>query len=321
VLIEQARKLTAAEYLRRGFITPEEVGEDGIMTAEADPDAHHSTYYVAVTSDRQQVVATVRTIGYDASLGKNSFPLLRHHEAELDAQFVEKIGAHDHKNVTEVSALVRDRALDTSGTAAMKLYKKLFLDIWSKDKDGNSLLIMACNPELYKNFSLLFDGEMKKIGPDLDYPGQVAVPAMFSNREGAMGVIRISKDPKNPYNEVYRNVVNYFLSGSRAEDLHPDILNALGENGYTDLLQKMYSHDWGNLSHLDEQIRPAIRNAAIRGRIQEFAQKYRPEAVYSAVLLGYTALRTSIVGAAISPVSDVNTGIFLSIEVSVRCII
>lgn len=198
----------------------------------------------------------------------------------------------------EVSALVRDKALDRDGTAAMRLYKELFLTVWSRDKTGDSALIMACNPKLYKNFSLLFDGSMKRIGPDLPYKGQDAIPAMFMNREGAINVIQLSTDPNNPYRSMHAKVVEYFFTGADAAMLHADVVEALEAHGYTSLVEKMRSGDWPLQDNLDARAQKEIKQAGVRGAIIAKMVSRKPEIIANVLLAGYTAFRTVAVAKA-----------------------
>jgi hypothetical protein len=315
-LIHKARVLTAQVYLHRGFITPDEIGPDGTMTDEADPHKAYSDYFVVTqegSDGRTQVAATVRLIRFDPQKGEGSFPVLKH-KAELDKDAVAAIEAQGVQNFVEVSALVRDKALDRDGTAAMRLYKELFLTVWSRDKTGDSALIMACNPKLYKNFSLLFDGSMKRIGPDLPYKGQDAIPAMFMNREGAINVIQLSTDPNNPYRSMHAKVVEYFFTGADAAMLHADVVEALEAHGYTSLVEKMRSGDWPLQDNLDARAQKEIKQAGVRGAIIAKMVSRKPEIIANVLLAGYTAFRTVAVAKGVDPVSETDWRAFLAVE-------
>ena len=312
-LILAARQLVARTYLRWGFITPDNIGEDGAI--RDDPYAEQRTYYVKMSSDGTQVAATVSLIEHAPEKGQKSFPVMEHKD-ELDPDYIKLLDNLGYENIVEVSTLVRDKELDPNGTAGNEIYKKIFLDAWQRDVDGNSAFIMACNPGLFKKFNLLFGDEMHRIGPDLPYEGQDAVPALFLNREGAVGVIHASKNRRNPYRDVQKAVVDYFFDGASAEGLHPDVLDALEEEGYDDLLSKLQGGDWGPTRENPEiDTVNKIKRAAIVGRARELERKYRGGNIYAVSLLAITAIRTAIVASFITPVSDVNTGLFLAIEV------
>lgn len=313
--IDQARRMTAREYLRRKFITSDEINAEGVISEDSDPHHSHSRYFVDTVGDGSTVSATLRTLHYDGDMGHDSFPVLTH-EDELYPEYMEKINKLGYENIIEVSALVRDRELDSDGTAALKLYREVFLDAIANDENGKTALVMACNPKLAKKFRLLFDGSMKRIGPNLDYPGQEAVPMMTMIRDGMLNLINVSKDRQNPYRNVHKLVVEYFFTESNHSRVHPDIIQALEENGYNDIVEKMASGDWGNTSKLDKTIVSKIERAAVLGKIREGARKYRPEALATAGLIGYTLARTAAVAEGIAPESDASWEAFLAIELA-----
>ena len=316
VLIHAARQLTATEYLRRGFVTQDQIGEDGTILHEHDPYKDHSTYFVKLTPEGE-VAATLRVINYDPAKGKKSFPILDH-ESELEESYVEKLKVIGTENLLEVSALVRSKELDKDGSAALQLYRQMMIDSWANDKTGKGTLIMACNPVLYENFRLLFDGSMQRIGPDLDLPGQEAIPAMLELTDGSINVADISRDKKNPYNKLHKTVIEYFFAGTDANKINPQIVDALDANAYTDLTRRMRENDWSDLGNIDASIQSKLTRAAVPGKIREKAKKYRPEIAANVLLAGYTALRTVGVAQGVDPVSDTNWETFLAIELGTQ---
>lgn len=311
-LIARARQLVAQVYLMRGFIKQEWVDEDGCIKPEHDPHHEHATYYVMTTPDKEDVVATLRVIRYDERKGEDSFPLLEHKD-ELDGERREELIHIGYENLLEISALVRDKELDPTGVASMKLYRHLFLDAWSQDDEGKSTFIMACNPRLYERFALLFGESMKRLGPDLSYPGQEAVPAMFSNKDGALGVIGLSKDRKNPYNRLHKDVVEYFLHGSDATKLYPEVIDALRAYGYDDLLQKMTNLEWEYADGYDEAVLRRMTKSGAVGKVREYVQKRWLELSISAGLIGWTVPRAIGVEYGISSDSTVP---FVAVELA-----
>lgn len=316
-LIHQARQLTAAVYLKRNFITEDQIGEDGMIKPEHDPFADYSTYYVKTTPDGENIVASLRTIKYDPTKGKESFPVLEH-EHELFEDNLRQLKTVGYENLVEVSALVANRELDTDRSATLQLYKRMMLDEWGRDTEGKTTLIMACNPKLYEGFSLLFDGSMQRMGPDLPYPGQDAVPAMFKLNEGAKNVINISRDPQNHYRKVHEIVVNYFLAGTTSNDLHPDIIDALNANNYSALAKKIANNQWDYRETDFSQVSRSLKIAGIEGKIREKIASRRPEIAANAALAGYTVARTVGVAQGVDPVANTNWGAFLAIELATQ---
>ncbi|MFZ1248704.1 MAG: hypothetical protein WAQ24_00065 [Candidatus Saccharimonadales bacterium] len=317
ILIQKAQILTANEYLRRGFIQPNEVGEDGVILPEHDPYRSHSTYFVKTTPDGSEVVATVRVIKYDAKKGDKSFPVLDHKD-ELDPEYVDRLQIIGAENLLEVSALARDKKLDKDGTAAIELYKEMMLNAWESDETGKGTLIMACNPVLYEGFRMLFDGAMKRIGPDLPYPGQEAIPAMLELTDGSVRVADISNDPNNPFKALHKAVVNYFFTGVDAKKINPRIMQGLYDNGYTALAHKMEANEWPNLEHEKVVLQKRIKTAGIQGKVLEKLKKYKPEIIANIALAVYTALRTVGVAQGVDPYSDTNWESFLAVELGTQ---
>ncbi|MDQ5963494.1 MAG: hypothetical protein QG629_576 [Patescibacteria group bacterium] len=316
-LIQKAQLLTAQEYLRRKFITPSQIGEDGTILPEHDPYREHSKYFVKTTPDGKDVIATLRVIKHDPIKGKGSFPVLDH-ENDLDPDYVARINSIGAENLLEVSALVRDKNLDKDGSAALQLYKQMMLESWSEDRTGKGTLIMACNPVLFDNFRLLFDGSMQRIGPDLPYPGQEAIPAMLELTKGSLNVIDISRDKSNPYRKLHKTVLEYFFTGADAKNIDPSIINSLREHGYETLVGRMENNNWSGSEAINSQIQNKIKYAGAIGKVQEKAKKYRPEIAANVLLAGYTAVRTVGVAQGVDPYADTNWETFLAIELGTQ---
>jgi hypothetical protein len=316
-LIKRARRFTAQTYLARNFITQEEIGADGTIKPGSDPYVGHSDYYTLLrTAHGEDIVATVRKIRYDSEKGKASFPLLDH-EDELYPDYVTKLREIGYENLVEVSALAKDRNLDPNGTAALQLYRKMFLDVWSNGREEESAFIMACSPKLFETFKLFFDGSMKRIGPDLQYPGQDTVPAMFAMREGAVNLINHSRDKNNHFAKVHQIIIDYFLDGADASTLHPSIIDALDRNGYQYILSKMRNSEIGEVEAPKKQLTiEDLKRETIKAVIHEKLSKRKPEIIGGIGLIGYTAVRTAMVGESISPYSDVDWRLFLGIELA-----
>lgn len=316
-LVLLARQLTAKRYLDYKFITQDQIGEDGTIKEEFDPYHAHSTYYVKTTEDGESIIASLRTIKYDPSKGKASFPVLEH-EAALYKENVNALYEVGHSNLVEVSALVANKELDTDRSATLQLYKRMMMDEWSRDAEGKTTLIMACNPKLYEGFSLLFDGSMQRMGPDLPYPGQDAIPAMFKLNEGGKNIIEISRDPKNHYRKIHEIVVNYFLAGTQQDGLHPDIIETLKSNNYSILADKIANDQWDSSETDYSQVYRSLKIAGIEGKIREKIATRKPEIAANVALAGYTVARTVGVAQGVDPVADTNWGTFLAIELATQ---
>jgi hypothetical protein len=314
-LILKARRLMADVYLKRDFITHSDINDDGVLTEESDPYGSHSTYYVVVPKNQKTVLATIRLIQYDPEKGEGSFPVLKY-KKNFDPRGLEGLASVGPENLVEVSALAREKHLTASGTAALMLYKRIFIDACYDDENGKKSLIMACNPMLYKNFRLLFGDSFTRLGPDLPYPGQPASPAILRTKDGTVGIARASRDKKNPYRGVQEGVVRYFGAGAKANLLSDEILAALDAYGYGDLVAKMQTDDWNDLARLEAQALKILKRGAIKGKLKEIFMRYRPEMLAGAGLMAYTAARTGVVAESIAPVTNADWHVFLDIELA-----
>lgn len=289
--------MTAQDYLQRGYVKPEEITDEGVIGPEADPYAEHSTYYVMMDPTTDEIIATSRKIHYNPKRGEKSFPLFEHKD-ELDSYYVRELEEIGLDKVVEISALVKNPDLDTNGLAVLHLYRRLFQDAWNKNlKRKEQAFIMACSPSLYERFNLFFDGSMRRMGPDLDYPGQPVIPTMFLTREGSVELIDMAGDADNENAEMHRTVINFLAEGTDGEALDPSIIAALKRNNLTEALDKLYPKGMTDTAGLREKLRT-----------------YRPEIIAGLGLVAYTAARTAGVAEGVSPYSDVDWRIFLGLE-------
>jgi hypothetical protein len=315
-LILKARQLMAQVYLKRDFITAEEITDEGVLSAESDPHGSHSTYYVVVPKNQRTVLATVRIIHYDAAKGEDSFPVMKYKQM-LDPAALEVLASVGAQNLVEVSALARDKHLAASNTATLMLYKRIFMDACYDDANGKKSLIMATNPMLFTYFGLLFGDAFMRLGPDLPYPGQPASPAILQVQDGTIHIAKASRDKKNPYRKVQEGVVNYFGAGANANLLSEVIPSALVTYGYGDLLAKMKANDWTDVPAREARAFNMIKRGAVLGKLKELFLRYRPEILAAIVLMVYTVARTGLVAESISPVATgVDWRVFLGIEIA-----
>lgn len=332
-VIDAARQVVAAEYLKRKFVNPEEV-VDGVILPSSDPYVGHSEYYVDIKetpsrrrmgmrnrvsdtqdTDEARIAGTVRKIKFVPEKGAGSFPVLDKQHL-LDPDAVDEIYRVGLENTVEISALVRDSRVDVDGMSALRLYRRAFQDSWNNG-NNEQLYIMACNPRLFENFTMIFNGAFRRIGPDLDYPGQEAIPAMINLREGALSLISSANNPKNPYKNLHRTVVDYFLSGADIDKVDEEILGALNEGGFQDTIAKMRGSGKSIIETYPEPPMKKIKSQARAAVIAEKIKERRPELVWgSAALLALTAVRAYAVDVGVEPYSDVDTGIFLGIEIA-----
>lgn len=298
VVIQEARRLVADRYLQLGFIQATDIDENGVMTAEADPYAKDATYYVLTDPETHNIVATSRTIHYSAEKGDKSFPLWDHKD-ELDPESVKRIEEIGLERLVEIASLVRNPAYKPDRQITMQLYRKMIQDFWAEGPDKVGAFFMACKPSLFRNFKIMFDGSVGQIGPQLDYPGEPVIPAMFEMQKGTLNLIHASNLPlyKNRHNWVHGKVVSFMMDGLKHDAISPDIVDALYANGFQDVFK--------DTAQANQQEKTGLRQAL---------EKRKPEIIGGTALLAYTAARTVAVAKAIDPGTHVSWEAFLAIE-------
>ena len=302
-VIRAARELTTREYLKKGYISQADIGQEGVISEEFDPYIEDSYYYV-VMDDDGKVAATTRKIVFNPDKQERSFPVWAH-KNKLYPEYVDEIEAIGLDRCVEISALAKDKLRDTNKTATLELYRSLYQDAISLESPtgvDEKAFLMALNPALYEQFKSIFGGGLERIGPNLDYPGEEVVPAILRTVEGSVGVINEAGRPDNDSAEAQSFVVRYMLEGCSADTLDPMVLDALEQNGFDDVLEKLYENMAENIEE--------VGNLTLLERLA----KRKPEIFASVALLGYSALRTTGVKYGISPHSNVDWRVFFGIE-------
>lgn len=308
-LIDEARRLTAKSYLRRGFVTADQIDGSGTIAKENDPYADSSDYFV-VLSDHGQVAATTRKIRYDAVKNDDEvFPVWKHKDifdADLVAD-IEEIGLH---NCVEISALSRDSKLSKDGMAPLKLYRALFQDALTRNVEEGSeeeIFLMAVRPALFEQFKTYFDGSVTQLGPEIDYPGEKVIPAYIKTKDGMVNLINQTINDANENAEIHKFVVDFLLDGVNYEDLDDEVIVALEEANMSDTLTNIGFPDDFEKNTEEESPDKSLKEL-LNGR--------KAEIIAGAGLIGYSVLRTAGVKYGISPHSDVDWRMFLGIDIA-----
>ena len=283
-LIKLARQLTARSYLKSGFVSQDQVGEDGVILPEEDPFVDSSDYYVVVNDD-SQIIATTRKIHFTTEKADDSFPVWRY-RTKLDQEKVEEIENIGLENCVEISALSKEPGLDKNKDAALLLYKKIVQDALKKNNsvgvDKEEVFLMASSPKLHSQLTALFNGGIRQIGPKLDYPGEEVIPAIFKPEEGMISVIQSANDGDNPEAALHRFVANFILDGLTKEEVGPNIAKALEQNGFNETLISGASRDVGFNKDIGRKLKIGAFSLATMGIIA-FEQLPTNEAVRTMV--------------------------------------
>lgn len=308
-LILRARQMVADRYLKRKYITAEEIGDDGTIRGD---DSHSHAQYLAdlLTSDEDSpIIGTLRKINWDPEKGDESFPVWLHKQ-KFDPEAVKAIEADGLENCVEVSALVKSPKLDKDHLSTLRLYRSLLHGSLEKyaETGKEETYLMATSPVLFKMFKQSFNGYISRIGEDLDYPGQDVIPAVIRPRNGLLDAIKQmgEKDFDNPQLEF---TINFFIDGIDKSKVDPELADALTQ---AEERKSAQSEQVG----VEEVPTVADSSKGEPGFTKELIAKRKPEIVAAAGLIGYTVLRTLGVAKGISPDTDVDWRVFLGIEVA-----
>lgn len=340
-LITAGRELLTRKYLKLGFISPDEV-LDGVVE---NPYEDHSTHFAKVnklSDGRTEVVARLDIVHWDPEKGESSFPVWQHKD-ELDVEAVAEIKGIGLEHCVEVVGLVKESRLDFDGMATLELYRTAFQTSLKNAHNGpaETVYLMAANPVLFEVFKANFNGYIKRIGPDLDYPGQEAIPAMIRFRDGTIDALH-RMAAEEIHNDQLRFAVTFLLDGLDESDVDPEVAEALSvaraagvlpparepsiepiaiehfddEGGIDDVIDDETS-DKRVTSELELEI---VASDYVKNHqssvLKEHLKRRKTEYVAAAGLIGYTLLRTLGVAHEISPETDVSWQAFLGIEIA-----
>lgn len=316
-IVSRARQLTATFYLKRGFIQPTDVDAiSGVMTEGADPHNEKSEYYVVTGMNEmgmKDVSATVRKILYDPEKGSESFPVMQYFD-QFKPEFQKEINEVGLDRCVEISALARDPNASNE-LDALNLYKTIWQDALLRQgtDQQEDLWLMAASPALFNTFTEYFNGAIKKIGPELPYPGQVAIPAVVSPVEGFIDLVKnVDSDPIHA--ETRRFVVEFMLNGLDKDKLTDEIKQILEEKNF---IVKTNTDE--ESCETSSQIIANFKDSEPKGRVtvKEALLSRKPELAFATFLIGYTALRTLAVKNGFDqPGDNVDWRAFLGIEIA-----
>jgi hypothetical protein len=326
-LIREARQLIATSYLKLGFIEPEHIDEEGVLAEEHDPYMTHSEYYLirksVEGSEEPIITSTIRKIIFNSEKGKESFPVMEHSDKfypESQDQ-IEKVGL---ENCVEISALAKIKTDDPM--ESLKLYRSMWQEALTRrgtDKE-EKLWIMASSPVLFDKFKIIFNGAVKRIGPNLDYPGQETIPALLDPVSGFIEIVESIKN--NPDMADQRKmVVDFLIDGLSWDDLGGELNSLLADNGFIEkyeiehhaTYQEPVTLDTGYVDDMENVITADGENTVNdlnKKNFRGYFENRKPELISGLGLLAYTALRTEAVRRGISPDSDTDWRVFLGIE-------
>lgn len=209
-VLQQARRLQAATYLRRRYITREDV-TDGVMSGSVDPWVRNSVYFVG-RDDAGTLLGVVRLIMWDCH---DKLPALSRgriwpaHESYISNVI---------PAVAEVSALAVDRG--APGHTALALYQA----IWEYGIVHRHMMwLMLVEPGLRSLLHALLGPITYPIGDPQWYMGGNLIPAALRTCE-THGIISSYADQRGRVN------LKDAFPHNPAWDTHPDVGPAPNES-------------------------------------------------------------------------------------------
>lgn len=207
-MIDAAQRLHAKIYLRRKYVTPDDISEDGRLNETADPYTNQSKYFVLTNqlNKHPRVLATARQIHNVAGKGHDSFPTVK--QLKLYPEMEQAIRAIDPSKCVEISALAKDHGVDPRGT--MMLYRTM----WHHSlRNGHRIWLMACDAKVFDHLKSLFGESFTRIGDNTYYMGSEVVPAMLEVHKSIGTLIQQSKS-LNPFKRRLKlMLINFFTDG------------------------------------------------------------------------------------------------------------
>lgn len=185
-LLQQAKELHAATYLRKGFV---EIGEtiNNVIHKTADPHQDHATYFVVLRKGK--VVSTARQIIYKGEGPHHqSFPILEN--ALIYERSRRRIENHPPTHIVEISAL--SKKYGESAIVPLVLYRCM----WQHSRQhGHSLWVMACDVRLFERLKLLFGPTLVRIGKKTAYKGGDVIPVALDIAASQNYIAKLIRQP------------------------------------------------------------------------------------------------------------------------------
>jgi hypothetical protein len=213
--VRHAQRLHADVYLRRGFVQPGDIDEDGRLTLLADPHQEHAEYFVVLGSDDPSDVRAVsRQIRMSAHKGFASFPMLD--LAQIDKRHLAMIQQHDPSSCVEISALAKQSG--ESPMLPLVLYRAMLHRSFEID---DKIWLMACDVRLFQRLKVLFGPAIVQVGKVTPYYGGDVVPAMLKLDEALAGLIAGARDQVPLRRSIRKALPRFFMNGFPIDRIKP----------------------------------------------------------------------------------------------------
>lgn len=202
-LLKKAKNLHTSIYVQKGFVSVDEIDQDGKISLKSDPHQNHSDYFAIVDKTSGNVLATARQI--KAIGGHHDLPIMD--KAKLRRRHKKKLSKKPHEKMIEISGLAKDTGV--ASAAVIELYKAMWLH---SEKQGHNYWLMACDVKLYPKLRVLFGRSIHRIGRRTKYKGGDVIPCVL-DLTSARKVLNKNKKSRHPvYKNIRRKVADHFMS-------------------------------------------------------------------------------------------------------------
>lgn len=272
--IFQARFLTAERYLGEGYITEDDLDENGLMSEDVDPYVASSTYLGSFDEDGH-IKATLRQISQDDIA---ELPTVK----EFGLQENELLSSFDPRDVVEISGVSK-----VNGGGLIEQSKKI-IEVYGAAmrhsvESGHKAWVMGTDSRLTKRLGVLFGSEnFTRLGEQKEYLGSATDPILLDINDAIKTIIEDEE-----FSPAMREVFISHLKDINPENVDETIRPLLEKEG---LLQ-------GSESEKPRTLRERI---------------LRPEVIAKGGLVAYALARAMPVGALEQ--YGVNKWIFLGLD-------
>lgn len=184
--VDAARQLVARRYLDSGYVTEQDIDKNGHLSKDVDPYVSYSDYFWQVDSSGS-VIATLRVIHPSRFINGEKLPIESSFELhEEQRQIIEAVRQQDPASLFEISALAKEKGVDTFATIDM--YKT----IWQFAKRKNiAICAISADHRLHGLLKEMFGSSIVEAGEPATMMGSLTVPSMLYPDRCASAMVEI----------------------------------------------------------------------------------------------------------------------------------
>jgi hypothetical protein len=216
--VSSARRLVARQYLHEGYVTAADIDRHGILRESVDPYHPSSAYFVAFDPVLDEVVATIRQIGFDSAAGMKSFPMMSYLDLWETARA--PLDQSSPETWVELSGLAKEHWVRT------EIVHRLYREMWARSfAQGHEFWLIAADSRLARRLKGVFLDSIVIAGAPVDYLGSPTVPLYMRIVHGVDAICDryfITRSPSA--RDRCRDTARYFLAGIDASYFSPDQL-------------------------------------------------------------------------------------------------